>query len=113
MAEANMAETSQKGGLSTFSKVMLVLLISLWTLIIVPLVVGVVTPFINLPKDWAANLTKFFNLAIQNPLPTALIFFILVLLTYIFYLHSRSASEATPVAERPVQTAPQAPPSVA
>ena len=56
-----MAETSQdsvqepRSGLTTFSKVILALLGLLWTLVIVPLVVGVLTTVITLPKNWATN----------------------------------------------------------
>src|SRR5438105_1978259 len=95
-----MAETSQKGGLTMFYRVILGFFGFLWVSVILAIAVSVISNTVDLPPDVKAVLKAPFDWVFHNRLPTVLLLIIFALLTLIVFLLNRQrASTADSSAE--------------
>lgn len=90
---SNSAQRPQTG-IVHISKLALLVLGFLWTLILLPLAINALSTVISLPQDWQTSLKKIFDWAFHNPGYIVLGLIILALLTCISYLLSRSRPAA-------------------
>lgn len=116
-----MAETSQKGGLTIFYRVILGFFGFLWVSVILSIVVSIISNTVDLPQDVKAVLKAPFDWIFHNPWMAFLLLIIFALLTWIVFLLNRqrtttadSSPESFPRAVNvTIAPAPQAPPQVA